>query len=261
MKKLDLRENIKVVTSNQFITACGLEKISLKARKLLYIAISQCKKNDKEFYEYSINIPEFAKLMDISPSNVYQEADAICDELAKGFIKIKDDNETKRRSLFSVCDNSHTAIVFQLNPDMTSLLLELKGNFSKPLLYDFLKMNSSYSIAIWHLMQRQMKSKLVGITDTIEFDLTLEELRQITGTEKTFERLSDFKRYVLDKAIREIKDNCGVIITYTNIKRSRTVVGFHFSAVNPFHMEESDLSEETRQKVKEIKRKQALGLL
>ena len=110
-------------------------------------------------------------------------------------------------------------------------------------------------------MQRQMKSKLVGITDTIEFDLTLEELRQITGTEKTFERLSDFKRYVLDKAIREIKDNCGVIITYTNIKRSRTVVGFHFSAVNPFHMEESDLSEETRQKVKEIKRKQALGLL
>ena len=50
----------RTVTSNQFITACGLEGISLKARKLLYIAISQSKKTDTEFYEYEIGVKEFA---------------------------------------------------------------------------------------------------------------------------------------------------------------------------------------------------------
>ena len=49
-RELNTKENIKTVTSNQFITACGLEGISLKARKLLYIAISQSKKTDTEFY-------------------------------------------------------------------------------------------------------------------------------------------------------------------------------------------------------------------
>ena len=49
LKKIDTRDSIKTVTSNDFITAKGLEKLSLKARKMLYIAISQCKKNDKAF--------------------------------------------------------------------------------------------------------------------------------------------------------------------------------------------------------------------
>lgn len=49
-KKIDKRENLKTVTSNNFITAKGLEKLSLKARKMLYIAISQCRKGDKDFF-------------------------------------------------------------------------------------------------------------------------------------------------------------------------------------------------------------------
>ena len=44
-RELNTKESVRTVTSNQFITACGLEGISLKARKLLYIAISQSKKN------------------------------------------------------------------------------------------------------------------------------------------------------------------------------------------------------------------------
>ena len=69
-RELDTKESIKTVTSNQFITACGLEGISLKARKLLYIAISQSKKTDTEFYEYEIGVKEFADLMEIDASNV-----------------------------------------------------------------------------------------------------------------------------------------------------------------------------------------------
>ena len=102
-KNTDTRKTVRTVTSNDFITAMGIEEMTLKARKLLYIAISQCKKNDQEFFEYQINAKDFAKLMDIEPDNVYREADKITDELMKSFIKIeKPQNNQKKKELFKV---------------------------------------------------------------------------------------------------------------------------------------------------------------
>lgn len=48
-RDINTEKCIKVVTTNDFITSCGLDKISLKARKLLYIAIAQCKLSDNKF--------------------------------------------------------------------------------------------------------------------------------------------------------------------------------------------------------------------
>ena len=256
----DTRECLKTVTANSFVTACGLEKISLKARKLLYLAISQCKRTDKQFYEYSISALEFANLMEISASNVYAEADKITDELMHGFITQRKESKKPTFSkyhLFSKCEYTEDAnLVFKLNPDMTEFLLELKGNFCQPLLDDFVKMNSPYSMAIWHLIQMKTKSKKPGIVDVIEFDLFLEELREVTGTEDKLKQLVEFKRRVFDKALREIKENCSVEITYTNIKKGRSVVGFRCRAVSVFHVDEADIPKHVRDKAELFKLKQ-----
>lgn len=261
-RPVDTRENIRVVTSNDFITACGLEGVSLKARKLLYIAVSQCKKTDKEFYEQEMTAIEFANMMGISPSHVYEEADNITDELMHGFIKIgseKSKRAFKKFSIFTVCEYTEGATLkFKLNKDMTDFLLGITKDFSQPLLNDFLKMNSPYSMAIWHLMQREMQSKKAYGAKVIEFDLSLDEIRQVTGTCDKFERLSDIKRFVLDKAIREIKDNCGEVITYENIKNSRTVTGFHFKAVSQNYIEPSKRTKKTVDRIEEFENHQPL---
>ncbi len=59
----------------------GLEKLSLKARKMLYIVISQCRQNDEKFYTYEISIKEFAETMNITSDTIYSEANHITDEL------------------------------------------------------------------------------------------------------------------------------------------------------------------------------------
>ena len=102
-RELNTKENVRTVTSNQFITACGLEGISLKARKLLYIAISQCQKKDTEFYEYSITIKEFADLRGRASTKVYQEARKIAMELMKGYISIVPEG-TKDFEMYSLFD-------------------------------------------------------------------------------------------------------------------------------------------------------------
>lgn len=260
-REIDTRENVRVVTSNDFITACGLDGISLKARKLLYIAVAQCRKRDTEFYEQEMTAIEFADMMGISPSHVYEEADMITDELMHGFLKISSGNNKKafkKFSIFNVCEyTENSTLKFKLNKDMTDFLLGITADFSQPLLNDFLKMNSPYSMAIWHLMQREMKSKKAYGINVIEFDLSLDELRQVTGTQDKLKQLVHFKERVLDKAIREIKDNCGEIITYEHIKSGRTVTGFHFKAVSQNYIEPSKLSQKALEKLEEIEKYQS----
>lgn len=257
-RKTDTRSTVKVVTANSFITAHGMDKMSLNARKLLYLAISQCRKTDTDFYEYSISIRDFADLTGIQENNLYSHAKGITKDLMSTTIECAlGSRDYDQYSLFSKCSYraGEGTITFKLNPDMTNFLLNVKKDFTQPLLADFVRMNSPYSMAVWHLMQREMHSKKPSIIQKIEFDLMLDELRQVTGTEHKLRQIGQFKERVLDKAIREIKDNCGVLITYTNLKRSRTVIGFHFTAIQEYHIDESEIPDHVRRHAEEGKKR------
>jgi plasmid replication initiation protein len=252
-KEVDRRESVKVVTSNELITAAGPEKLSLQARKLLYVAISQCRKTDRDFYGFELTAKDFADLMGVSVKAVYKESDKVTNELMSGFVRIQTKKDNYRKySLFSYCDYSKGVLSFKLNPDMTGFLLDLKRDFSQPLLEDFLHMKSEMSMAIWHYMQKQMHSKKPRIGSAIEFTCELQIIREITGTTDTFNRISDFKRYVWDKAIREIKDNCGVNVEYTAIKKGRKIIAFECIAKSSM---DTLISPEIRAKVEAGKRR------
>ena len=235
-KKVDKRESLRVVTANTMIDAQDLYSLSLNARKLLYLAISQCRKNDSVFYEYEITPLELSEMWGISRQEVYQVVDKITTELMKIVIKLKTGEKSfRKRHLFEKCVyDDDKVLCFKLHAEMTDLLLGLEKDFSKPLVWDFMKMRSPYSMAIWHLMQREMKSFKPMTTRPISFDMTLEELRGVTGTESKLKQIGQFKERVLDKALQEIQRNCFVKITYTNIKRGRRITGFWFTAESVF---------------------------
>ena len=266
-KKVEAKENTRVVTHNNFIKGCGMEKASLKATKLLYIAIAQCRKNDGEFYEYSITVPEFAALMDVEPSNVYPMADAMTTELVQAYLRAADPNDTskhppfKKWPLFAECEYTGKEIVFQLNKKMTDFLLNLRGDFSKPLLDDFLHMNSVYSIRIWHLLQKYMKSqKPVMLIEgqEPEYYISLDELREVTGTKNKMKQISEFKRYVLDKALREIEACAGTKLVYRNKKSGKSIVGFIFRVV-PLVTVPKEIAAQVDQKFEEKEQEEMEG--
>lgn len=244
-RAVDTRDSVRVVTSNGFITAYGADKLTLKARKLLYIALSQVKQDDKKFYEYRITPLEFSMIMGIDVSNIYAEVENITAELMPLYIRVDsgDGKHFRKYSVFSKCEYEigTNDIVFKLNQDMTTFLLGLNKDFSKPLLHDFMRMKSPYSMAVWHLMQREMKSAKPNHTEVIEFDLTIKELRQVTGTEDKLPQMVHFKERVLDKSTKEIRDLCGVDVTYTNIKNGRIITGFHFTARNIYGFDINEL--------------------
>lgn len=258
-RELNKNVNIRVVTSNDLIVAKELSVLPLNSRKLLYLAISQCKRSDQEFFEYTMSIKDFAEMMDIDDSNVYRygKAKKITGSLMGLVLECDLGDGYEQYSLFSKCSYvpKDGMIKFKLNPDMTKFLLNVNKNFSQPLLNDFLHMNSPYSMEIWHLMQREMKSKKPSMTEVFEFDLSLDELRRVTGTEEKLRQISQFKEKVLDKAIREIRDNCAVVIEYDNIKSGRRITGFHFMAKHEYHVDMSDISPDILKRVKETKKR------
>lgn len=256
-RNIDTRKNLKVVTDNCFITAKGLSKISLKARKLLYLTIAQCKVNDEHFYRYDITISQFADIMGIDKSHLYQEAFNITKELSETSLTFlfDDEKEFEHMPVVSFCKYLNNVISIELNTRMVELFLKLDSNFSKPLLSDFMRMKSPYSMAIWHLFQKEMQSKKPG-TKRIDFYVSLEELRIVTGTEKqkTYDILSNFKNRIFDKALREISEKCGVEITYSNRKRGHTVVGFDCTALNWLGLDLTNYnpSEKTKNKIRKF---------
>ena len=266
VKKIDKRESLTVVTDNGLIDAQDLPKLSLNARKLFYVAVSQCKRNDKEFYEYETTPAELAEMWGISRQEVYQVAEKICKELMQIVITIRTGKKAfKMRHLFEKCNYDDDAVLtFKLHNEMTDLLLGLKKDFSKPLVWDFMKMRSPYSMALWHLFQKEMKSFKPMMTQRIEFDISLEELRAVTGTEKKFKQVGQFKQFVLDKALKEIKRNCWVNITYDNIKRGRTITGFRFTAESVWgYMDVSDMSFRMQKRMRKadlIRKRASVGL-
>lgn len=230
-KKLDKRESLRVVTANDVVNVSDLSALSLNARKLFYIAVSQCKKEDSEFYEFETTPTELSEMWGVSRQDVYLNADKITTELMKIIITLRGETGYRKRHLFEKCDYEDDKYLrFQLHREMADLLLGLKRDFTKPLVWDFMRMRSPYSIAIWHLMQREMRSFKPMMDRLIEFDLSLDELRQVTGTEKKYLQTGQFKKSVLDKAIKEIQKNCLVLIRYENIKDGRSVTGFRFTA-------------------------------
>ena len=253
IKKVDTRESLRVVTSNALIDASDLIQLSGNARKMFYLAISQCQKDDMAFYEYEITPRELADIWGISVQEIYQIAEPMTKELMKVVLTIYEGGKTfKHRHVFDKCDYDEKKIKFRLHTDMTDHLLGLKTNFSKPFVWDFMKMRSPFSMAIWHLMQKEMKSFKPCASQVIEYDISLEELRKVTGCTDKFAGLSEFKRFVLDKAIDEIKEKCLVRITYTNLKVGRTVTGFRFKAVSEWGY--LDLENASPRKIKHLRK-------
>lgn len=97
--------------------------------------------------------------------------------------------------------------------------------FTKYLLSNTIKFKSVYSVRLYELVS-QYKNKHNKTTDIFP----LEIFRKQLGVEpKQYKGMSDFKKYVLDKAVSEINEHSDLIIEYCQVKSGRMITGFYFT--------------------------------
>ena len=113
--------------------------------------------------------------------------------------------------------NNQGTVVLYLNRNVISMISRLEANFTKYLLEQVSDFKSQYSIRLYELL---IKYKDVGNSKKY----TIEEIRSLLGIGvNEYKVLADFKKRVLDLAVKEINDKTDTTIKYEQFKEGRTI--------------------------------------
>jgi len=119
--------------------------------------------------------------------------------------------------------NGHIAM--QLTPDVIDMVGKLKKCFTQYKIKQISNLTSMYALRLYELIIQWSSTKKTPIFEISDFRSKL----GVSDTEYT--RMYDFKKYVLDLAVKQINENTDIHVQYEQHKNGRTICGFSFSFI------------------------------
>lgn len=222
---LNKRRSDTVVKSNDLIEASY--KLSLNEQRLIIYMASKINKDDTEFRTVRVSVKEFADTFELEYRNIYKEIKKISKSLTSKSISVKSDKSSKNSdylfiSWLSSAEYINGVLELEFSAKMRPYLLELKNNFSKYKLGDFVKFTSTYSIRLYQLLRRYEDFR-----DGTKY-YTIDEFRRIFSLEDKYPKYSNLKRRVISTAINEINEVSDITIDIFEDKEGKKVRGIQF---------------------------------
>jgi plasmid replication initiation protein len=214
-----------VVKSNRLVRArVAWTKLE---HRVVAMLISQLNKDDEAFEMQRVYIRDLIEHADSASRDVYDRAEEICQKLLDQKVHVRMQSDDGRRiyqgfNCMSTCRYVEGSgyIEAKFNDDMEPFLLQLRRRFTMYRLQNFMRLSSQHSMRMYELMKMREGMRYLRIS--------VEELREMLCCEHTYERFSDFKRYVLERAREEIKETCDIYFTYKVERDGRTPVRVNF---------------------------------
>lgn len=224
--------NNMVVMANDMIK--GITSLSLNEHKLLRFLIMQIRPEDEELYIFKIKIKDFADILEVGRSNLYREVDRMTDHLMNEFIRIRkkdgvnDPKYYKKIHWVEFCEYEYGILTIKLSSDLKDYIIGLKKWYTQYRLEDIVKFKSVYSIRIYELIQEALKNTKPFADKKATVYIDIKTIRQITGTETVYKRVTQFKENVIDLSIRDINDFSSFHVEVEPYREQRKIVGFYF---------------------------------
>ncbi len=197
-------EERNLVRTNKLIN--GKVKLKAKSYDLIRAFSSLVEYNDTDFWTYTIKVSD----LDID----YKRAKEYIRDIMRNPIEIKDDIKEKFEcyAWCSTMKYENGYIEAKLNPDLKEFMLQIRGNYTKTFEKYVLPMESIYAKRIYEML---IQNKDYGYRK-----FNLEQLQEVLNVPKSMKRYSDFKRFVLLTAIKEINKHSDIYIPVdiTNLK-------------------------------------------
>ena len=116
---------------------------------------------------------------------------------------------------------NEATVKFMFANSIIPMLVELERNFTSYEIEQVANLQSRYAMRLYECLIRFKASKLLNIT--------LDELRFRFGLLDTeYKAMGDFKKRVLDMAVKDINDNTDITVSYDQHKQGRTITSFTF---------------------------------
>jgi plasmid replication initiation protein len=220
-----------IVKSNRIVEASY--RLTLNEQRIILYSICRAREEQKGLFPdlpVTITAETFAKQFPgIDKSNVYLQLKDAMNALYARSVTIHDTDpatglprvkETRWLSEKAYIDGAgHVQVVF--TPAVIQHITRLEAEFTSYQLEKVSKMTSASAIRIYEMLTQY---RTVG---TREFNLQwLRNALQIDANE--YKLTGDFKKWVLDAAVKQINDHSDLKVSYTSKKTSRAITDFVF---------------------------------
>jgi plasmid replication initiation protein len=215
------------VAANDIIK--GKQAMNLQTARLIRLLITQVCKEDTDLKIYTCRISELAEFLNIDRHNLYRDIKDICESAMKSVVYIGTNDAKQPWKMFhwvsSAEYDGNGTLSVKLSDEIKPYILALDKWFTQYQLKNILQFNSYYAIRLYELLKCEdgiaRKNNL-----TIEF--TVAYLREYFQCEKKYDRIIDFKRYVIEVAVREINEKSDIMLYVDYLKRSRMITKVSF---------------------------------
>lgn len=218
------KRNYKVVKSNEIIQKARYELNILELKTLSYI-FSMIKPDDKKGTKYMFSINDYCKICGIDNTNgknYMAVRDALKALRDKSFYLLKPDGtETTVGWIDKIwISKGKGQVIVKLDEDLEEYLIGLLCNYTQYELLLTLPMQSKYSFRIYELLKSYAYKENKHI-------FRIDELKKNLMAEK-YKNFKDFRRKVLEIAIREINLYTDLQVSYQPIFKGRKVIQVMF---------------------------------
>lgn len=226
-KELSLDILDKQVRKSNALIQKARFSLSTQQQKILLYLISQIQPWDKEFQTYKFSIREFAAVCGLDYPKGGKDYTEIKEQIKRiadksMWLLLEDGNtETLVRWIENpVIQRNSGTIELKLNEALKPYLLQLKERYTQYQLVYTLNFKSKYSIRLYEVICS------IHFHELEEYNriFSIEQLKKMLDCE-SYNDFRNFKRVVLDKAIKEINSYSDKDVTYKTIKDGRKVVG------------------------------------
>ena len=201
------------------------KSMSIDEKRILILASPIARTKDaKEKDAIIITAEEFSKECGIKIHSAYPQLETASKALIKRYFAYHNPRGKKVLSNWVIdCTYEDGGIAIRF-PEIVLLMLKEFDKVNPYTKYKkdiVLKLKKDYSFDIYHLAK---KHQAIG-----QFEMSLEYLKNELGLPPSYDKLCNLKDRVIKPSLDEITANTDIDLSYENVKKGRSVVGFKFT--------------------------------
>jgi len=223
-------ERAMVYKSNSLVEACY--RLSVIEQRIVLACISQVRR-DKPITDeimYSVTATDIAEVSETDIKTTYRDLQEGALRLKRREVRIeKEANGNSKRKEVLICGwvqsimyiENEGRVCLRFNKDMLPYLTELSAQFTKYRLKAVAKMDSSYAIRLYELLNQWR--------DIHEREVSVQWLRDTFQLGDKYPAIKDLKKWVIDPAVAQINEHSDLTASYAQRKSGRNVTHLTFS--------------------------------
>ena len=220
-----------IVKDNALINASY--NLDLVEQRLILLAIVEARESGKGINAndpLTVHAESYINQFGVHRNTAYQALKDACDDLFARQFSYQSLSEKgniinhKSRWVSEVAYIDNEAVVRLIfAPAIVPLITRLEEQFTKYEIQQISNLTSAYAVRLYEIL---ITWRSTGKTPLI----TLSDFRQKIGVLETeYKRMYDFKKYVLDIALKQVNEHTDITVKVEQHKTGRSITGFSFS--------------------------------